>query len=297
MRVAMHLRTVQQVAVPLLIAVLTAAHAHVQPTRRLQGHGPKHGHAGGQNCSCVPGSRPAESYHIHVMFYPMDAPNVNPDDPAGNNPNNAENAAALRTAFMEHFNIAECPDEGPPGRPHEDPSELCAFAVDPTTGGQPFPAAQPFVTPEFAFFVPLDRWADAVPWMMLNRGVFDVLVHPNTCGWSCAPQDHLLNSIWMGKPWPVKFRLPTEQSGQPSPSPHVPHEELGPGIHASAATSDCISLMESTRELVLIALVLSGMMTLLGLVVVGPRICRRYEKDGTREGLALATEGYSSAVR
>ena len=82
--------TAQQVAVPLLVAVLAAADAHVQPTRRLQGHGPKHG----QNCSCAPGSRAAESYHIHVMFYPHDAPNVRADDPAGNNPNNAANAAA-----------------------------------------------------------------------------------------------------------------------------------------------------------------------------------------------------------
>ena len=80
------------------------------------------------------------------------------------------------------------------------------FAVD-ATGGQPYPDAQPFVTPEFAFFVPVNRYAVAVGWMMLHRGVFDVLVHPNTCGWSCAPQDHLLSSLWMGKPWEVKFRL------------------------------------------------------------------------------------------
>ena len=290
--------TAQQVAVPLLVAVLAAADAHVQPTRRLQGHGPsKHG----QNCSCVPGSRPAESYHIHVMFYPHDAPNVRADDPAGNNPNNAANAAALRTAFMEHFDIAECPDEGPPGGggPHEDPTELCAFAVDPATGGQPFPAAQPFTTPEFAFFVPLDRWADAVPWMMLHRGVFDVLVHPNTCGWSCAPQDHLLNSIWMGNPWPVKFRLPEDQPAgtrPPPPPPHAaPHQEGGPDVRASPPpTSDCAALMESTRELALIALALSGTMALLGLAAVGPRACRRYEKDEASQGLTLATDGYSS---
>ena len=86
-------------------------------------------------------------------------------------------------------------------------ADLCVcFAVD-ATGGQPYPDKQPFVTPEFAFFVPVNRYADAVGWIMLNRGVFDVLVHPNTCGWSCAPQDHLLSSLWMGTPWKVKFRL------------------------------------------------------------------------------------------
>ena len=174
-----------------LLSLLALANAHVQPSRR-------------ENCSCVPGSRPAESYHIHVMFFTDDGPNANPTDPAANNPNNAKNAAVLRTAFMQHFNISEC-EEGI----RADPPDLCAFSVDPKTGGQPFPSAQPFVTPEFAFFVPLARWADAVPWIMLNRGVFDVLVHPNTCGWSCAPQDHLLSSLWGGTPWPVKFRLPS----------------------------------------------------------------------------------------
>ena len=61
------------------------------------------------------------------------------------NNNNVTNAAALRNAFIQHFGISECAE----GR-GVDLRELCAFAVDNETGGQPFPAAQPFVTPEFA---------------------------------------------------------------------------------------------------------------------------------------------------
>lgn len=160
----------------------------------------------------MPGSRPAESYHIHVMFFIPDAPGASPHDPAANNPNNRKNAELLRATFMQHFNISECP---PSSRGH-DPTVLCAFEVDPATGGQPAPAKQPFVTPEFAFFVPVDRYTESVGWMMLNRGVFDVFVHPNTCGWSCAVQDHLLSSVWMGTPWQVKFRLPSGQQVIPS---------------------------------------------------------------------------------
>ena len=175
-----------------------------------------------------------------------------------------------------------------------DPTELCYFPVDPETGGQPFPAAQPFVTPEFAFFVPLDRWGDAVPWMMIHRGVFDVLVHPNTCGWSCAPQDHLLSSLWMGNPWPVKFRLPEgQQTGPPGPPPGPPPRPQPPPTTPVPAPD---SSAEGTRTIALAALALSGAVALLGLGACGQRACQRHEK-GAGDGLRLATEGYSSPLR
>lgn len=274
--------TIQQITFP-LFAALAPANAHMQPTRRDPA--PRHSR---ENCTCIPGSRPAESYHIHVMFYPPDAPNVNPDDPAGNSPNNAQEAAALRTAFIEHFNIAECEEHVQGAR--ADPTELCAFAVDPATGGQPFPAAQPFTTPEFAFFVPLDRWVDAVPWMMLNRGVFDVLVHPNTCGWQCAPQDHLLSSLWMGRPWPVKFRLPeSRQGGPPLPQQHAsPKQHASPPTPASPATS-----RHSARAVEDIALALCCTLMLLGLLAWTQRARRRNSEDGAGHGMRLALEGCS----
>ena len=197
-----------------LFAVIACADAHPHGSKRAS-----------KNCTCVPGSRPAESYHIHVMFMRPDASDANPQDPAANNPNNPGSAMALRNAFIKHFVISECAE----GKEVDVQDILCYFAAD-TTGrqtfpGQPYPAAQPFVTPEFAFFVPVDRWKDAVSWMMLNRGVFDVFVHPNTCGWACAPSDHLQSSFWMGTPWPVKFQLPAAAAAAsaakycPSPSP------------------------------------------------------------------------------
>merc|ERR1712066_338092 len=88
---------------------------------------------------------------------------------------------------------------------------LCAFAVDDTGAGGVRNAA-PFVAPNFAIFVPVDRYADAIPWMMANRGELDFLVHPNTCGFTCSPQDHLLWSMWGGNKWQVRFELPTERA-------------------------------------------------------------------------------------
>jgi len=210
---------------------------------------------GRESCSCQPGSRPAESYHIHVMFFTPDNPaGVPPGDPAGNNPNNMQNAAALRTTFMQQFNISDCPPTGP-GR---DPTVLCAYEVDPATGAQPFPAIQPFVTPEFAFFVPVDRYTDAVGWMMIHRGVFDVFVHPNTCGWSCAVQDHLLNSLWMGTPWKVKFQLPSQASLAAPAAPSALDEEIVVGsVLPAAVNSDVANPLLGPAILLACALVAS----------------------------------------
>ena len=44
----------------------------------------------------------------------------------------------------------------------------------------------------------LERYAEVVPWMMANRGDLDFLLHPNTCGYTCTAQDHLLWSMWGG---------------------------------------------------------------------------------------------------
>jgi len=174
--------TIQKVA--LLLAVLALANAHPHPV------------ANEEKCSCVPGAKAFESYHIHVLFYPEG------DGEWVNNTHNPKFARALRNAFMEHFNITEC-DESPGSG--GDLNTLCAFPVNEMGSGTCPGAACPFVNPNFAFFVPANRYADTVPWMMGNRGNLDFMVHPNTCGWSCAPQDHLLNSIWGGNKWPVRF--------------------------------------------------------------------------------------------
>ena len=85
---------------------------------------------------------------------------------------------------------------------------LCAFPVDAMGKGTGIDTI-PFVTPEFGIFLPVQRYGEVVPWMMANRGELDVLVHPNSCGWKCSPQDHLLWSLWGGDKWKVRFQLPS----------------------------------------------------------------------------------------
>ena len=43
-----------------------------------------------------------------------------------------------------------------------------------------------------------------VPWLMLNRGDLDVLVHPTT-GDSLA--DHTAHALWLGKPLPIRTEV------------------------------------------------------------------------------------------
>jgi aromatic ring-cleaving dioxygenase len=73
-----------------------------------------------------------------------------------------------------------------------------------------------FATEVFAAFV---------PWLMLNRGALDVLVHPNTL----APRDdHLHHALWLGDKLPLNeaalpLRLDTTQESpiEPNTAPHL----------------------------------------------------------------------------
>lgn len=170
--------------VAILLAALALTNAHPHPMRSEE------------HCTCEPGAKAFESYHIHVLFYPDGT------EEFSNNTHSSKHARALRQAFVERFNVPEC-DE----RKLFNLTSLCAFAVD-STGAGGVRNAAPFVAPNFAIFVPLDRYAEAVPWMMANRGDLDFLVHPNSCGYTCSPQDHLLWSVWGGNKWPVRFELP-----------------------------------------------------------------------------------------
>merc|ERR1719195_312406 len=166
-----------------LVAILGLVNAHPQRTKFNE-----------DECTCEPGAKSFESYHIHVLFYPDGV------EQFSNNTHSSKFARALRKAFIEHFRVPQC-DEN---RSIFNLTTLCAFAVDATGAGGVHNAA-PFVAPNFAIFVPVDRYADAVPWMMANRSDLDFLVHPNTCGFACGAQDHLLWSVWGGNKWPVRF--------------------------------------------------------------------------------------------
>lgn len=149
-----------------------------------------------EDCTCEPGAKAFESYHIHVLFY------ADGTGEFSTNTHNSKFARALRSAFVEHFDVPECDENTLFNQ-----TDLCAFAVDATGAGGERNAA-PFVTPNFAVFVPVDRYADTVPWMMANRGDLDFLVHPNSCGFACSAQDHLQWSVWGGNKWDVRFELP-----------------------------------------------------------------------------------------
>ena len=168
-----------------LVACLAAADAHPHPT------------ASEENCTCEPGAKAFESYHIHVLFYPDEVGHF------ANNTHNSIYARALRKKFIDHFKVPEC-DES---RSIFNLTDLCVFPVDATGAGYPRNAA-PFVAPNFAIFLPVDTVAKVVPWMMANRGDLDFILHPNTCGFACGPQDHLLWSMWAGNKWDVRFQLP-----------------------------------------------------------------------------------------
>jgi len=119
------------------------------------------------------------SYHIHVLFWQHNSDSV---------------AAAfkLRSQFMDHFQISEKEPCDDTNTTHGQSPNLCMIFTD-----FPSPAA-PFLTCEWAAFVPLADFARTVPWMMRNRGDLDLLVHPNS---GCEIADHADWSVWGGKQW------------------------------------------------------------------------------------------------
>ena len=50
----------------------------------------------------------------------------------------------------------------------------------------------------------VDQFPRLVPWLMLNRGGLDVLVHPET---DDAYDDHSLHAVWLGNPQPLKLEI------------------------------------------------------------------------------------------
>ncbi len=166
-----------------LFALIRTAESHSQPSLR-------------ENCNCEAGEHSFESYHIHVLFYPDGIEQFE------NNTHSSKYARSLRKKFAQHFNAPECDS------PHIfNETSLCMFPVDATGAGGAANAA-PFVMPNFAIYVPVNRYVDAVPWMMANRGDLDFLVHPNTCGFECSPEDHVLWSVWGGSKGQVRFQIP-----------------------------------------------------------------------------------------
>lgn len=51
---------------------------------------------------------------------------------------------------------------------------------------------------------PVAEFARIVPWLMLNRGGLNVLVHPETTD---AYDDHTVNAVWLGTPLPLRLAV------------------------------------------------------------------------------------------
>eukprot|EP00164_Ancoracysta_twista_P000586 GFYU01000777.1.p2 GENE.GFYU01000777.1~~GFYU01000777.1.p2 ORF type:complete len:169 (-),score=38.43 GFYU01000777.1:64-570(-) len=117
---------------------------------------------------------PFRSYHIHIMFMHKNQKRFN-------------ETMALRDRFIEQFNLGDeklCEGLFDQGR-------LCMFDPD-------LEAAGPFPTGQWSVYVPIEWFAKTVPWIMQNRGDFDLLVHPNT---GHELPDHTAWAMWGGEKW------------------------------------------------------------------------------------------------
>src|SRR5258708_40184280 len=62
----------------------------------------------------------------------------------------------------------------------------------------------PHPIPQFNVIFETPEFQNIVPWLMLNRGGLDVLVHPLT---DSSYDDHSKNALWLGTPVPMKLDI------------------------------------------------------------------------------------------
>jgi aromatic ring-cleaving dioxygenase len=132
---------------------------------------------------------PIQSYHIHVMFWP--------NATQGPGAHSADNAMRLRQDFFDHFGL----DDNDECKAMFGMDDMCWFPVDwePGVG-----LAAPFVVPNWPIYVPMDRFAEAMPWISQHRGDLDVLMHPNS---GCMRDDHEYNAMWSGNKWEINLGI------------------------------------------------------------------------------------------
>jgi len=123
------------------------------------------------------------SYHIHVLFWQRNAQSV-------------QGALDLRQRFMEEFHLKDGDPCNDANTTHGQSPPLCMFAID-----YPEPAT-PFLTCDWAAFIPLGDFLRTVTWIMLHRGTFDTYIHPNT---GCEIYDHRDWPLVGGSVWPMDF--------------------------------------------------------------------------------------------
>lgn len=132
------------------------------------------------------------SYHIHVLFWQT-------------NKGHTKGALELRTKFMKEFNLfrdtdtdnnnnnneVRCTISG--GNPAPEQLHVCAFGINLQPRG-------PWLTAQYSFFVPKEYLQRTSQWILQHRGIYDVMIHPNT---GCETYDHKKWATWAGTQWEI----------------------------------------------------------------------------------------------
>jgi len=140
----------------------------------------------------VPARPPIQSYHIHIMYERQ----MQINDPSHDETGLLKLVQAFRKRFGLHGpNCTSLMDEG---------TWMCEFPYEDPAGTA---CAMPFMTNTAAFSIPVNRFQETASWIMLNRGTYDIMIHPNT---GCMLNDHIDWPLWGGKPWPIRFTYPKD---------------------------------------------------------------------------------------
>jgi len=177
-----------------------------------------------QSCSDKPH---AASYHIHIMFWASDREHT-----AG--------ALELRERFMDYFNIREreC------SQCHETSSGLavnlsmCTFEVH-------YAPAGPFVTAQYSFFIPVEDLSRTTNWMAMNRGPYDMMVHPNT---GCVVLDHSDWAYWGGNRLPLDLGKDKHEAACARPGFMVDFSDeanICPSVHGHKVSKSSVTSLAS----------------------------------------------------
>ncbi len=127
-----------------------------------------------------------KSYHIHTLFWQ-------------NNVNSTAAAEAIYTDFKNEWTTKECAFT--PMDVGESQKVPCLFEPD-------YKPAGPFLTGNFAYFVPVSYHEKLTSWFLQQKsqpGVLgsqknkiDLFIHPNS---GCSSQDHTTSAVWGGNRW------------------------------------------------------------------------------------------------
>ena len=162
-----------------LLVVCTSGHYHIHDWKVMQKHFTDEVEDR-KNKPCDDAK--IYSYHIHVLFWQ-------------NNENRTGSAIALRNDFIENFKpesgkMKNCTITAGAPAPGLD---ICMFGVDLVPAG-------PFTTAQYSFFIPPNRLQETSMWMLQNKGVHDVFIHPNS---GCETNDHTKWNTFSGAKWPI----------------------------------------------------------------------------------------------